>query len=119
MKKYIFLLTGILFAILVSCNNSGNVNSISIIPQPSHITVNSGHFTFNRYTSVYVSDNSAQLASYAQYLSNLFAVPAGFNLRIREGSYEGRGNSIVLDMTGSPDELGNEGYKLAVSERRI
>ncbi len=119
MNRINCLLVGVLIVTLFSCGRSEKINSIGIIPQPMEVAEQSGHFTFNRNTAIYVQDSSPEVLSVAHYFSDLFMTPTGNSLELRQKVYYGEQNAVVLELSGASDELGTEGYTLDVSERGI
>jgi hexosaminidase len=88
---------------------------IAIIPQPESLTVGRGEFTLDANTVIYADAASADIA-------RRFAVslmPAtGLAIPVRVGAAPAA-SGIVLQRNARLTRLGDEGYELAVTPRRI
>jgi len=88
---------------------------ISIIPQPVSMEVNDGYFEIGPNTRVVAEDEAAAEAA---KLIDALAPAMGFKLSLADFSQRRRG-SIVLELEKNQSKLGEEGYSLRVTPRRI
>ena len=89
--------------------------SVSVIPQPVSMEVNDGYFEIGPDTRV-VADNEA--VAEAAKLVDVLAPAMGFKLNMADSSQRRRG-SITLELEKDLAKLGDEGYMLRVTPRRI
>jgi len=117
MKNNIIYLLAFLF-LGVACENSNTSEEtgiISIIPQPVKIEQGSGFFQIDKNTVIVTPDNK-QIEEVAQYLNAYFNIVSGNDLELI--STEPKKNCIVFKISDG-DDLGNEGYKLSVTNKKI
>jgi hexosaminidase len=88
---------------------------ISIIPQPVSIEYDDGYFQIGPETRI-IAENEA--ATEASKLINALTPAMGFKLNLAETSQRRRG-AIALELERDLSELGDEGYTLRVTPRRI
>ena len=106
----------ILFVITAVCpaaERSGEL--VSIIPQPVSIEYDDGYFQIGPETRI-VAENEA--AAEASKLIDALAPAMGFKLSLADTSQRRRG-AIALEFDKESSKLGDEGYTLRVTERRI
>ncbi len=89
--------------------------SLSVIPQPVSMEVNDGYFEIGLDTRV-AAENEA--ATEAAKLIDALAPAMGFKLSLADASQRRRG-SITLRLDEDLSKLGDEGYMLRVTPRRI
>jgi len=89
--------------------------SVSVIPQPVSMEVNDGYFEIGPDTRV-VAENEA--VNEAAKLIDALTPAMGFKLSLVDASQRRRG-SISLRLDEDLSKLGDEGYTLRVSPRRI
>jgi hexosaminidase len=118
MKKYRqFLLLSIIMIAAYACSHSSiqvnNSDEINIIPVPAKMEVNTGYFTIKTHTAIFYNDTA--LKHVANYLGSGLNKDLSAN-KILEG--QGKGiNLVISDIVD--DDLGEEGYKLIVSSKKI
>jgi len=88
---------------------------VSVIPQPVSMEFDEGYFKIGPDTRV-VAENEA--ATEAAKLIDALAPAMGFKLSLADASQRRRG-SIVLELDTGLSKLGDEGYTLRVTPRRI
>ena len=94
--------------------HSESNEELTIIPQPVKAVLNTGNFDITKNTVVYC--NSKELLPVAGYLVTKLTGATGYSLKIKEGS----GKGINFEISGTADStLGNEGYKLQVTEKNV
>jgi len=89
--------------------------SVSIIPQPVSIEYDDGCFQIGPETHVIAENEAAMEAS---KLIDALAPAMGFKLALTNASQRRRG-SITLELEKGPFKLGEEGYMLRITPRRI
>jgi hexosaminidase len=88
--------------------------SIAIVPRPESLTVGRGRFVINANTVIYTDAASADIAR--RFAASL--LPAtGLSIPVRVGAAPATG--IVVERNKRLTRLGDEGYELAVTARRI
>jgi hexosaminidase len=88
--------------------------SIAIVPRPESLTVARGRFTVNASTVIYADAATADLAR--RFAASL--LPAtGLSIPVRVGAAASSG--IVLERNPRLTRLGDEGYELSVTSRRV
>lgn len=105
----LLLMAGVLLPVMLAAQKP-----VSIIPQPVSISVQEGHFTIDKQTTIRYAATHAELKAAANFLSarieDLSGIRLAFNVR--------NAKSIELAIV-SEQELGNEGYKLQVTPSAI
>jgi len=113
----------VLFVVLVvSCNPKGSevISEIHIIPEPLELKVSKGNFNFNDQTQVVVLSNNKEVKQVASYFVEQFNIASGSSLKLYVTSENiSPKNSIIFTDKNVDDTLGNEGYSLSVSKKRI
>jgi hexosaminidase len=88
--------------------------SIAIVPKPESLTVTRGRFTVTASTVIYADAATADIAR--RFAASL--LPAtGLSIPVRVGAAGSSG--IVLERNPRLTRLGNEGYELSVTSRRV
>ena len=88
---------------------------VSVIPQPVSIEYDDGYFQIGPETRI-IAENEA--ATEASKLIDALAPAMGFELSLADTSKR-RGGSIILELEKGPFRIGEEGYLLRVTPRRI
>jgi hexosaminidase len=89
--------------------------SVAIVPQPESLTVGRGRFVINAGTVIYTDAASADIAR--RFAASL--MPAtGLSIPVRVGTASAA-SGIVLERSARLTRLGDEGYELAVTPRRV
>ena len=88
--------------------------TIAIVPRPESLTVGKGRFVINANTVIYTDAASADVAR--RFAASL--LPAtGLAIPVRVGTAPATG--IVVQRSRSLTRLGDEGYELSVTSRRV
>ena len=87
---------------------------IAIVPRPESLTVGRGKFVINASTVIYTDAASADIAR--RFAASLFPA-TGLAIPVRVGAAPATG--IVLRRIPSLTRLGDEGYELSVTARRV
>lgn len=91
-------------------------DSIAIVPKPVSITQHSGHYTLPKTVRI-VTPKGKDLRQSADLLKKRLTTAADVDVKLKHKSKKG---SINLKLLDSPDdELGDEGYKLSVTDKNI
>jgi hexosaminidase len=89
----------------------------SLIPLPSSITNKPGAFVLRNDFTISVSGSNKEIEKVAAQLSNTLSAPTGYKIVIKKNNPVAQ---IQLKLFSVADNnLGNEGYKLSVSEKGI
>ena len=106
----------ILVVVAVACPAAEQPGElVSIIPQPVLIEFDDGYFQIGPETRIVAEKEAATEAS---KLIDALAPAMGFKLSLADASQRRRG-SIALELDKSLSKLGDEGYLLRVTSRRI
>ena len=106
----------ILVAITTVCPAAEQAGElVSIIPQPVSIEFDDGYFLIGPETRI-VAEKEA--ATEAAKLIDALAPAMGFRLNLADASQR-RAGSIVMELEKNQSKLGEEGYSLRVTPRRI
>lgn len=116
-SMFLFLLVPVTAMAQLDDRQTGNAPNadLSLIPQPVEIKATTGSFLIGPSTSL-VADGPAAVE--ARKLQNLLAPAMGFRLQLIE-SDQPRDGAITLQRDASLLSLGQEGYKLHVTPKRI
>lgn len=88
--------------------------SVAIVPRPESLTVGRGRFALNANTVIYTDAATAEIAR--RFAASL--LPAtGLSIPVRVGAAPATG--IVLERNPRLTRLGDEGYELSVTARRV
>ena len=90
------------------------VQAQDVIPAPVSFTAEKGAFSFGEGTTVYY-DSGANAE--AEKLAGFLRIPTGFPLPVKQFANEQ--NGVVLKINRSLNELGDEGYALTATKRRV
>jgi len=88
---------------------------ICVIPQPASLEMQPGSFTVRADTAI-VAGAAAREAGH--YLAAALKPSTGYSLKVIDGA-DGGDNSVVLAIDAGLSRLGEEGYSLEVTPRRI
>ena len=121
------MLTRVLFAILISvflfgCKTEEPVDltSIVIIPKPVSVIGGGKLFELNNKSGIYVEGASAELQNIGNYLAEKLNKVTGYDLKVAAlAATAPEGNNIILSTATKDQELGNEGYSIAIDEKQL
>ncbi|MHA1731944.1 MAG: beta-N-acetylhexosaminidase [Promethearchaeota archaeon] len=88
-----------------------------VIPWPAKLVPAPGEFEFTAGTCIVAG--SAAEREIAGFLRATLATATGFDLEVVEPAAATGGDEVVLELGGSPGEVGAEGYSLRVTESRV
>jgi hexosaminidase len=90
-------------------------NNISIIPQPVKMTANSGYFVLPSHITI-SADNNPGLKQGLADLTSRLSIPTGYTVSLNNSS----SSTIRLSLNKNADpEIGNEGYQLTVTSKKV
>lgn len=114
MKKSVFLL---LLAAATQLSFSQD-STLSLIPQPVSAVQGKGHFVLNEQTGILFTQTS--LDTLAQQLAKRIRMATGYKIPVAAG-HDGQlpGNTLVLTLVSSKQEMPAEGYELEVAPARV
>lgn len=98
-----------------------NMEKTAIIPMPQSYKKMEGEFILMQDTKLIVSANDKnidEILKNANYLKDKLDIATGYNLEIAEGKVAEK-NSIFLKINDSLSDLGDEGYKISVTDKNI
>ena len=107
---------------LVSCRQEvteKNMAEMSLIPLPESITPQDGAFRLKNRTVIAVDKDDEELLSVGHYLAALLKPATGIDFRVKTTSRLTPGGDIRLTLADNEPDLGQEGYELEVTPRRI
>ncbi len=96
-----------------------NMAERSMIPLPSSITPADGSFRLKKRTIIAVDEGNEQLLAVGNYLAELLKPATGIDFRVRTTSRATPAGDIRLTLADNAPDLGDEGYELEVTRRRI
>ena len=118
--------TAYLMAILLmACNSStpdkpSELDKAVLIPKPVSVTPGTGNFEISNSTSIVVSAGSEDLKRIAGMFADKLRAAFGGEFEIKEaGSGETSEGSIVFQTGANDNELGNEGYHIAIDKNQL
>jgi hexosaminidase len=88
--------------------------TISVIPQPVKLERQRGQFTLRADTAIIADAANWQTAG---MLADWLAPATGFRLRVRDGAPAD--NAVILRIDATLERLGEEGYRLEATARRV
>ena len=94
-----------------------NMNTISIIPKPTHITQSEGTFILNDSTKIIIGNHPHQLSILAEQCAKKLRQVTGYALEVEKTQQ--KKNVIILRLEQKLKRLGKEGYQLKVTEQSI
>lgn len=95
-----------------------NIGNISLIPQPVSVNYTGKTFQLTKTTGIFYQGRYSDLKKSADYLANILRPSTGFPFPVKATGKSTRKTRIFL--TIKPDTtLGNEGYKLTVTQNKI
>jgi hexosaminidase len=89
--------------------------AIAIVPRPESLTVGRGRFVIGPSTVIYADASTADIAR--RFAVSLFPA-TGLSIPVRVGAPAGA-SAVVLERSARLTRLGDEGYELAVTPRRV
>lgn len=105
----------IIITFLLFQNLSQAQNALPLIPQPSKLEMNIGHFTFNEKTII----QNSNIASFeVQFLKESIQIQTGLNLQISE---DFTSKNVIKLQLKTPDSVpfNKETYQLLVSKEKV
>jgi len=91
----------------------------NLIPKPSSLIATGSSFDWTEKTKIYIQSYNKGSEGIANYLAQLLAPATGFNTEIKIVSKPASKRGIVLLISKEYEALGDEGYKLNITEKRV
>lgn len=86
--------------------------TINIIPKPKTIIQKDGYFEINKQTKILFEKGTEDVA---RYLKDIIEPALGYDIGLEELNNSPKNNSIILKLSNSHSDLGNEGYTLTAT----
>jgi hexosaminidase len=122
-NKLIFTLLFGMFAFFTSCEEPHvqmDMSKENLIPKPTKLTATGSSFELEDETEVYVQSGNAGAEKIGTYLADLIKPSTGYALEVKKAEkYSDKDDAIFLLIDNSLKSLGDEGYKLSVTEDNI
>ena len=111
----------ILSGILSTCTAPTPVDMAqkSLIPLPVSVKAATGSFKLKRKSVIYVSGASDELLKTGNYLAEILNSSTGFQIQVKSTEREPATGNIWLVLKPGDAQLGEEGYELGISPKRI
>lgn len=91
-----------------------------IVPEPVRVRPAPGAaYTITPETRIYTEPGSAEAAGVGEYLAGLLRPPTGYDLPVAAANGSGTPGGISLLLSGAGADLGEEGYRLAVTDSAV
>jgi hexosaminidase len=123
MMNRLFNLSQVLFlsVVLISCTTPTpkDLTKENIIPKPSNIIATGSSFNWTKKTKIYIQTDNKGSQKIGQYLANFIAPATGFRTEVKAVSNPNVKRGIALSISKENKALGDEGYKLNITEKRI
>ena len=105
----------------VACTTSNptDLSKANIIPKPVSIVQTGESFKLTGRTNIYVQGESEELVQVGQYLADRLNPSTGLKLEVRTTNKMPRSGSILLSLSETDTELGDEGYELLITPKLI
>ncbi len=116
MKKILIAVIAILNVVSSSGQKGGY--SIPVIPIPVSVQSGAGNFTLTKTAAIEIRTNDANAKRVAGFLSKKLSAPTGFAIPVRSGASSNSNGNISIALNNDKS-LGNEGYKLEVTQRSV
>ena len=119
----IFKLNSILLLSFVLCSCTSrtpkDLLKESIIPKPGTVTATNSSFILSEKSVIYFQQSSEELKLIGQYLAKILNPSTGFGIPLQATDQTAGKGNIYLMLSENNAELGNEGYKLTISEDQV
>ena len=123
-KRIISVNCGLMIAVLffhVSCYTlpPTDMTKENIIPKPVSVVATNETFSITEKTAIYTLGTSEELNEIAVYLVGLLKPATGFNIEIKTTNKTSPKGSILLSLSDTNTEIGDEGYVIEVTKKNI
>jgi hexosaminidase len=111
----------LLAVLLVSCKTPTpkNLAKENLIPKPTTLIATGSSFDWTENTNIYTQSDHKGSQEIGQYLANFVASATGFKTEIKAVSNPTSKHGIALIISEENKALGDEGYKLNITEKRV
>lgn len=90
-----------------------------VIPQPVEMSPTGSSYAITADTEIYTQPGSEKAAHVGRYLAGILRPSTGYPLRVREARGHGAPHGIFLLLHGSGARIGQQGYRLNVTQRAV
>jgi len=106
---------------LVSCKTPTpkDLAKENLIPKPSSLMATGSSFDWTEKTKIYVQSDIKASQKVGQYLADFITPATGFKTEVKLVNKPASKRGVALIISEDHKALGNEGYKLNISEKRI
>jgi hexosaminidase len=120
-QPYMIIVSALIMANLLSSCSTPTAKDLSkenIIPQPAVLTATGSSFEITQTTKIIIGDGSEELKRIGEYFARLIRPATGFSLVVNQGNQEST-NSFNFFVSNSFPELGEEGYRLNITDNIV
>ena len=96
-----------------------DLSKVNIIPLPVSILPAGGTFNLTNRSDIYIQGESPELMQIGQYLADKLNPSTGFGLEVKSTTKDLVNRKILLALSESDAELGDEGYELTITEKSV
>src|SRR5678816_896711 len=114
MKKILIAI----LAIVIATRSFGQSSDINVIPIPVSVQSAKGNFVLTKTSFIELKTNDTDAKRVAKSLSKKLSVPTGFAMLIKSSVQSNSNGKISISLINDAS-LGNEGYKLEVTQHKI
>lgn len=91
----------------------------SLVPIPVSITPANGVYIINPDTEILVEPDTQALCQVGEYLADCLRPGTGYTLPVKSHTTGKTAGNICLSLSGSPADLGSEGYELIIQPQSV
>jgi len=119
--RFIVLIIAVAMIISASCKpkEPTDLAKTPIIPRPLSVTATGEAFILNSKTLIIVDAGSDEILRTGQYLADKLNVTTGLAVAVKEAQTKPVKGSIVLTLSDSGQNLGEEGYTLTITSKQV
>jgi len=104
----------------VSCTTTPmDLSKANIIPKPVSVVQTGESFELTGRTNIYVQGESAEILQIGQFLADKLNPATGLGLEVKSTDKKPRSGNILMVLSDTDTELGNEGYELVITPKLI
>lgn len=112
------LFLALTFAV-ASTSLASNLSKTNLIPKPVSVQATGGNFELQNNAVILIAEDAKELQPVAQYLANMLNPATGLNITVQVSGDKPATNFIQLETAISNNQLGKEGYELAITKENI
>ena len=96
-----------------------DLSKVSLIPIPVEVKATGSSFQVNEKTVMYVHEGSDELQQTAHLFAEQMVAITGYQPEVKTVSQAPASNCIYFTLNAGNDQLGDEGYELLITEKKI